>query len=73
MLVLTRRPGEECVLLDDDGVQIGRIVIVQGGHNVKIGLDLIKSIRVLRPEMLQQQQNSQQKVAKYQNKRARVT
>ncbi len=51
MLVLKRKPGEKILIGDDIVVTI----VTTGLHDVKVGIDAPKSIKILRDELVPHQ------------------
>ncbi len=52
MLVLSRKPTEDCVILDPQGNLISRVTIVRMGQgNVRLGIEAPRNYTILRAEL----------------------
>jgi sRNA-binding carbon storage regulator CsrA len=54
MLVLTRRPGQSVIIFDQDGKQLGRVMLIKVGSSdqVRIGFDFPLENGVVREEIV---------------------
>lgn len=53
MLALTRRSGEEIVIIDrESGEQIGVAVVEHKGHQIRIGIEAPQRFEIVRRELL---------------------
>lgn len=51
MLIVTRRIGESCTLVTDDGTEIKVYAMGVNGNQVKIGFNAPKTVNILRDEV----------------------
>ena len=62
MLVLRRKPGESVVLILPDGTQASVAVLAVEGGRVKLGIQALPDVTILREELKKQEKREDEQV-----------
>jgi carbon storage regulator CsrA len=64
MLVLSRKTGESVVLRDENGKEIGSVIVVRiGPNNTRLGFEFPKHIAIVRGELIGGEENDDETVS----------